>query len=49
MRGAHPALAQLRQTALNPMILGALAGFLGGRLGAPKAATVVAGYDARRV
>lgn len=28
VRGAHPALAQLRQTALNPMILGALAGLV---------------------
>ncbi|MDO9428355.1 MAG: PhnA-like protein [Methylobacterium sp.] len=31
------------------LILGALAGFLGGRLGAPQPATLVAGYDARRV
>ncbi|KQT14506.1 PhnA-like protein [Methylobacterium sp. Leaf399] len=31
------------------LILGALAGFFGGRLGAPKPATLVAGYDARRV
>ena len=30
------------------LILGALAGFFGGRLGAPKPATLVAGYDARR-
>lgn len=28
VRGAHPVLAQLRQTALNPMILGALAGLI---------------------
>nr|WP_204262579.1 PhnA-like protein [Methylobacterium sp. BTF04] len=31
------------------LILGALAGFFGGRLGAPKPATLIAGYDARRV